>query len=206
MNELAVRPPAESAAWLAEFHAMTTEELKQNLAETLGLTARSLLRCACLIHVLERERSEDLSGLRIGILPHLRRIATGQLLPEVVVRFAGKPSLIAVVGNLPLDDQRRLAAGDSVALIVYADGGGRTVRMMDPLNMTPRQVSQAFARDHIRHETEQHAILDDRREKAARPIPESVGKLRIDKERGGVMVGRHFVPLADLVQAVQFLQ
>lgn len=205
LTDLRQQPPSESSAWLAEFHSMTTEDLKTALADSLGLTAKSLLRSACLVHVLE-ERGEDLTGLRIGMLNHLKKIACGQLLPEVVVRFAGKPSLIAVVGNLPIDQQCRLAAGDAVQLLVYGDDGKRTIRNADPLVMTPRQVMQVFARDHVRNQAEQALILDERRERASLPVPAAVGKMKIDKERGGVIVGRQFIPLVDLVAAVKALQ
>jgi hypothetical protein len=199
-------PPAESAAWLAEFQAMTTEELKESLARAFEVTARDLLRCACLLHVLE-ERGEDVSDLRLGgMMTHLKRIAGGQLLPEVVVRFSGRPSLVSVIGSLPLDDQRRFSEGTLVPLLVYAPDGTRTVRQADPLNMTARQVRQAFARDHVRTEAEQALLLDDRRERASLPVPEEIGALKIDRERGGVTVGRRFIPLKDLVEAVKALQ
>lgn len=37
-------------------------------------------------------------------------------------------------------------------------------------------------------------------------IPETVGKLKIDKERGGVVVGRQFIPQSDLVAALAVLR
>jgi hypothetical protein len=185
--------------------AMTTEELREELARGLRLTADSLLRLAIIVKTLE-ERGEDLSGLRIGLLHHLRRIACGQVLPEIVVRYAGMPSLISVIGSLPLPDQRKLADGGSVELAVYAADGSITYRMADPLTMTRQQASQVFARDHIRSQAEQVLILEQQRSRAKGKTPQKIGDLRIDKELGGVFVGRKFIPLADLAAAVNALR
>jgi hypothetical protein len=95
---------------IAELRTLSTDELKQQLVDRLGLTAESLLRTACLVAVLE-ERGEDLSGLKIGLLGHLRKIATGKLLPEIVVQFAGNGKLINRISELAITDQRRILAG-----------------------------------------------------------------------------------------------
>jgi hypothetical protein len=88
-----------------------TDELKAELARLLGFTAENLLRLAVVVAELE-SRGEDLSDLKIGLLPLLRSIAAGTLLPEVVVRFAGQPRALKAVGALPLDEQRRFASGE----------------------------------------------------------------------------------------------
>jgi hypothetical protein len=189
----------------SEFHDWTTERIKHELAHTLGLTANSLRRAALLVRTLE-ERGEDLSGLRLALLSHLKKIACGQLLPEVVVRFAGKPLLITLIGNLPIDDQRRLSSGDPVRLIVIGDDGRRTHRLADPLYMVPRQLRQVFATDHLRTDAEQNLILDDRRRISSAPVPESVGGAKMDAEAGGVWVGRKFFSLSDLETMVRELK
>lgn len=199
-DNLPARP--ERDRWLAEFDGMTTDQLKQELADSLGLTARGLLRCACLYAVL-LARGVDLSGLKVGLIDYLPHIADGTLLPEVVVRFAGKASVIRAVGALPLADQARLSSGERVLLVVR-QGGADTHRLADPLEMTPRQLAQVFGAHRLRSEAEQKLILDDRREVACRPVPEAVGKLKIDNERGGVRIGNHFVPWADLETALRF--
>lgn len=188
-----------------EFRDLSNDELRRRLSDSLGLTAKSLLRSARLVGALER-RGEDLSGLKIGILNHLRKIACGQLLPEVLVRYAAKPSLVVLIGNLPITDQQRLVDGELVRLLLVGGDGRRDHVMADPLNMRPHQVSQAFARDHIRTEAEQYLILVGKQQEAKRPLPQAVGNMRIDDERDGVMVGRLFIPLADLETAVALLR
>lgn len=190
---------------LADLSAWDTEKLRRCLAEQLGLTASGLLQMAIIIHILE-ERGEDLSALRIGLLHHLRKIANGQILSEVVVKFAGRPSLISLVGNLPIDIQKDLASGGTVALVVYTDGGTRSIRQADPMNLTRQQTAQVFARDHIRTEAEQGLILDQRREVKMTRKPEQTGELRIDYEKKGVWHKRTFIPFNDLDEAVKLLR
>jgi hypothetical protein len=143
----------------------------------------------------------------IGLLHHLRRIACGMLLPEVVVQFAGKPSLIAIIGNLPIPEQRRIANGGTVRVLVL-EAGDTTHRMMQPLAMTPQQVRQAFANDHLRDDAEQAAILMRKRQENEGPRPKRIGELQPDYERVGVVVGKtgKFIPLADLIAAVNALR
>lgn len=183
----------------------TTEQLREELVRTLGLTASNLARMAQIVRVLE-ERGEDLEALHIGLLHHLRRIAYGQVLPEVVVRFAGRPFLIKVIGNLPIPDQCRIAAGEPVAMATTDPVGVTTHRMVDPYIMTPGQAAQVFAADHIRDLSEQAVILDQKRSRKSARMPDRIGQLRIDKERGGVMVGRYFVPQVDLAAALSILK
>src|SRR5262245_11330835 len=138
-TELITTPPIE--AELSRFADLDTESLRAELARCMSDTASHLLRLAAIVRVLE-ERGEDLSDLKIGMVRHLRRIAYGQILPEVVVRFGSSAMLIDKIGSLPLPDQRRIASGEPVKMLV----GGGDYRMVDPLNMTQRQVHQAFGK------------------------------------------------------------
>ncbi len=194
---------AEQATLVA---TKTTEELRKMLVESLHVTAQHLLHLAGIVYELEHNRNEDLSGLRMGMIHHLRKIACGQVLPEVVVRFAGSAMLINAVSGLPLDDQRDIVDGKSVKLWVYSPDGKKTWRTPDPMAMTPSQVRQVFAKDHIRGEGEQSLILDQWIAKKQNKRPDRIGNVRIDKERGGAMVGKTFVPLADLIAAVAALR
>lgn len=204
MNDLQISEGREDL--MTRFLAESVESLKAKLAECISYTAKGLMHMACLVRALE-EKGEDMDGLKLGIMHHLRKIACGTLLPEVVLRFAGKPALIAVIGGLPLSEQKKLADGKPVRLVVYDPATReRTHRMADPLDMTPAQVRQTFARDHVRRDDEQLLLLDDRREKAMLPVPEMVGKMRIDRVKRGVTVGKSFVPLAELEMALKLLR
>ena len=191
--------PATLAAQLKD---IPSPKLKAMLADQLRLTAEHLLRLAWIVRVLE-ERGEDLSDLKLGLLPYLRQIAFGQVLPEVVVRFASSPMLLGRVAALPEPDQRRLASGEAVKLVVSGpDGQGFTHRLLDPAKMTRDQITVVFAKDHVRSESEQVALLEDRRTRPVQAGRVRYGKARPDRVRGGLVVHRTFVSQADVLQAL----
>ena len=200
-------PVNPTATFVPELKAKTTEHLKQLLAEQLSLTVQSLVKLAWIVRILE-ERGEDLSDLRVGLLNYLRLIAYGQVLPEVVVRFAANPMVIQKISALPEPDQRRLAAGEPVRLIVLGpDGQGFTHRMLDPLRLSRDQVAQVFGKAHLRPDSEQIAMLEDRRSKPVATARDPArGKARADRQRGGLVVNRTFVPHAAVVSALADLK
>lgn len=181
-----------------------TADLLRELAVQLRHTAESMMRLAWIVRILE-DRGEDLSGLRLPLINHLRRIAHGQVLPELVVRFAAQPGLLNRVALLPIPDQQRLAAGESVRLVVLRETpDGRRVtdhRMVDPSKLTQEQIWQVFGQDRIRSEAEQVLYLEDRvMRPATTPTPR--GRVRPDPARGELVVNRSFVPKAEIVEAL----
>lgn len=179
--------------WRRELSSLSTEQLKSKLAESLAVTAAQLVRSAAIVLLLE-ERGEDVEALKIGMLQYLRKIALGQLLPAVVVRFASKQAALDCIVKLTLTDQKRLAEGEPVILLVYDTNGRQDYVKADPLTMTRDQMKQAFGKDYIRNEAEQLLILAERREKRlrrARPEVEIVGKAKVDRVAKRVRVGNH---------------
>ena len=156
--------PAASAADLA---SATTEELRRELAAALEVTAHQLLRLASIVAELER-RGEDLAGLKLGLLGYLRRIAAGQLLPELVVLYQGSPAVLRAASMLPPADQRRLASGEPFELVVpRPDGHGWDTRLVEPSWLRPSQLRQLIGPAGIRPAGEQIALLESR----AAPAP-----------------------------------
>lgn len=186
---------------LDRLQALDTESLKQELAKSLQVTARELLRLAWIIRTLE-DRGEDLSGLRIPLLQHLRRIAYGQCLPETVVRFAAFPMLLQRVASLPLPEQQRLAEGGAVTLVVRREDNTFDLRQADPLKLTRDQIVQVFGPDRVRDQAEQILILEDRAGRPVRRLPAQQGIVRPDPERRGILVNRTFVPHAEVLTAL----
>lgn len=183
----------------------TTDELKAALADCLRVTVDGLRMAAVYVRELE-SRGEDLAALKVSMMKYLRLIAYGQMLPEVVVRYAGQPLLLNIIGSLPVPDQGRLAAGDSVKMVTYTSDGQLTHRMVDPRELHPAQMRQVFDKGSIRSESEQVVWLDADRAKRRCEVPKAVGELHIDRDRGGVTHCRKFIPLADLVAAVKALR
>jgi hypothetical protein len=182
---------------------MTVAELRQALAEAMAYTAASLLRTALVVRALE-EKGEDMSEFRVPLLTYLRRIADGRLLPSVVARFAEHPTLISRASRLTLLEQERLASGETVPLVVRHESRF-DVRQADPTKLLSVQYSQVFAADHLRSVEEQILLLEG---KAAAPARKAkrVGAVRPDRKRDGLVVGRTFVPVGDVLEGLAGLR
>lgn len=112
-SELAIPKPAELAS-------MSTDDLRRDLVASIGLTARAISRVAAIWDELAR-RGIDLSDVKFALRDYMRRVATGQLLPEAVAQLAGSVRTLSLVADLPVSDQRRLIDGDPIQ-ITTSDG------------------------------------------------------------------------------------
>jgi hypothetical protein len=210
-NDVVVTTPTEVLspiqADLATVRTMTTDELRAELSRALQMTADHLRRVAAVVRTLE-ERGEDLAGLKIGLMPYLRQIAYGQVLPEIVVRYAESPLLVRQISQLPMPDQERLAKGEPLPLAVQRAGEPPDHRMVDPVYLRRDQITLVFARDHIRTVEEQIVILENRPARDGRADGKSTsrGRVRADRKRGGVTIGRVFAPAVDVVTALSDLR
>jgi len=192
----------QQAGDLAALESLPTEALKRELSESLRLTAAHLRRLATIVRILE-SRGEDLSDLKVGFVHYLRRIAYGQILPEVVVRFGDRPALIRRISQLPLPDQQRLSDGERIEMIDLAKPSEHL--MVDPLELLPSQLPIVFSRDAIRPLSEQRLVLASRGREGESKTP-TRGDCRPDAARGGIVVRRTFVPLGDVLEALAALK
>jgi len=200
---LAVRPPDPPA----DLATLDVAGLRRELVASLSLTAAHLTRLAWIVRLLE-ERGEDLSDLRIGLLDYLRRIAHGQVLAELVARHAASPALLRTLAALPLPEQARIAGGGQVTLVVRGTDGKFDRRLADVARMTRGQVAQVFGPSGLRDEPEQILLLEGRppsRETGA-TSPPGRGKVEVDRVRGGLLVGKLFVPAGEVVLALAGLK
>src|SRR5262249_19556307 len=145
---------------------------------------------------------EDLSELRSGIATYLPSIAAGTVTAEAVVAFAGQPRVLRAVTTLPPEEQRRLASGGTVPLVVASEKG-YTHRMV-PLTALPgRAVSQVFGERCIRSETAQIALLSA----PAAPLHKSGkvvrGKIVVDRRMSVVRIGKAEVSLTEMIGALK---
>jgi hypothetical protein len=108
---LTVSPAHRLETIRKELASLSVEDLRKELVERLTFSADHLIRMAMLVAELE-SRGENLRGFRIGLLPYLRQIAVGKLLPELVVKFAGTPNTLKAVSNLPINEQLKIANGE----------------------------------------------------------------------------------------------
>lgn len=166
MSKTIATLPANLKSGINEAHIKmlvkaSTEELRAELATALKLTADHLIRLAFVWDELER-RGEDLSSLRNGIGRYLPLIASGAVLAETVVAFAGTPLMLSRAAKLPVDQQLkaieagtvpprlRVAASvaESSARQVYqhheSNGHGKTVFKPEQMAVkaTPKDVAE----------------------------------------------------------------
>lgn len=135
--------------------AMSTADLKRELAVALEVTARHLHRLASVWRELER-RGEDLSHLRSGLWSYMPLIASGRLRAEIVVQYAGHASLLRRLADLPHTEQDRLLKDNTVALVEYA-GGEFTERRVPITHLKAAEAAQVIG-DHIRTPDEQRRV------------------------------------------------
>lgn len=197
-------PPATSIETeVGRLRRMTSENIRKEMVQALGMTVAGLVRMAACVRVLE-DRGEDLSDLRGGLLGYVRQIAHGQTVPEAVVKFAGHRLLLSRVVALPLPEQRRLAEGGTVLLVVRREDGW-DLRQARPVDLTGEQVHQVFATDHLRGEAEQKLLLESQAARPVRKLPAQQGKVRPDPERAGLIVNKTFVPQSEVLAALAAL-
>lgn len=182
-----------------ELAKLSVDDLRKALIQGLQATAANFLRLAFIVRELE-ERGDNLSELNSRLLTYLRLIAHGQLSAAVLVKFQGSQLIIEKVAALPMPDQLRLAEGQSIRLVVR-DGSSYTHRMVQPLEMTPEQISQAFTRGAIRSEPEQINYLESK-SRTAKDSKSNRRGVSPCPERGGILAGRYFIGKEDALRAL----
>lgn len=175
----------------------STADLRAELARGLSLTADTLTRLGMIWAELER-RGEDLSDLRRGIARTLPLIAAGRLAAEAVVAFSGRPGILRAIEGVPIERQRRLAAGEAVPVIDPANP--EQVSEM-PLAMLPAaSIRIVLGEGEVRPPAAQRLAL---RRPRLKPADDGAGytyRPRYDPASGTVQVGRMTIQLADLLR------
>jgi len=172
-----------------------TEEIKARLSAALVRTADGLAEMAAYVGELEA-RGEDLSSLRLAIMPYLRKIAHRQLLPQLVVSYAGSPQLLSAVASLPIPDQHRLLERGTVAIAVVEEDGQIGSREIDPRALSVKQIPRVFSPDGIVPPRDQEVKPRKKRE-ATRKY-----SVRVDAKSRRIFVGRMAVPIAEVMTSL----
>lgn len=177
---------------------LSDDQLTQELGKALSLTVESITRAAACIAVM-RQRGMDLSRVESSPLYKvLNRVAAGNLLPEVVTSYAGNEVLRRKISALPTDSQSELCEPDATVKVLTIDGKTRKVR---PIDMTPSEIAQVFARDHIRNDAEQRGYIEDRKRAAIRkPQPNGDGIAVDTRKKKIVCPDGTELTLADLLK------
>ncbi len=95
-----------------EIRTMNTDALRAALVSGLRLSVEHLLRTVLIYQELQ-DRGEKVEGVPAGLLAILGRIARGDLLAEVVVCFAGAPTVMARIGKMPIEEQQAVIGDEN---------------------------------------------------------------------------------------------
>lgn len=148
---------------------MKNDTLTTNCNELKSLVAQGIeslkLAGAKLVQMLSSgEHLPDIaeqSGIPADVLAQLERIGRNQLNPALLL--ADYPAVVAIQ-RLSVSEQDRLLSVP-VEVMVIKDGKADTL-MIAAKNMTREQVTQVFAKGHVRELPEQRAWLESRAIKA----------------------------------------
>jgi len=146
------------AAIEAELRPQSTAKLKVRFFECYGGAARLIAEAAVCVRLLT-ERGEDLRGM--PMVGTFRRIADGQVLPELVWKFIESPNRQRVE-RLPMSDQKRIAADPMVPV-----AEGQTVRKIDLTQASAEVAKVVIGPDGIRSPDEQRAYLGQQKVRTA---------------------------------------
>lgn len=139
--------------------SMTTQQLFTEFNTCTIRVSEGLYRMAVLWVELEN-RGENLSVIKTPFRQFFPDIASGRLLPEVVLEYGGAPKKLEIFSTLVAEDQRRLASEDAaVPLVVRTASGAAEVRTVNPHEMRLSEIRQVFGEGRIRTPSEQQRFV-----------------------------------------------
>jgi hypothetical protein len=119
--------------------SLETQEVWAEFKKAVARTAEGIARMAeCWCEL--QDRGEDLSAYRNPMLSFLPDVASGKLLPEVLLRYGASPSLTSAISRLVPEDQAKLATAEARVSILQPDGTTRIARVTDLRQAELRQV------------------------------------------------------------------
>jgi len=143
----------------AELRPMDTPKLRNVLAESIGNAAMWIARAAVSVKLME-ERGEPLVGT--PQLSLLRKVASGQVLPEAVLAYGESPARHIVL-QAPLQDQQKLVKSPLQPVLEQTPNGALTTRMVDLTKASKDIVKQVVGPEGIRTPSDQQAYLATQR-------------------------------------------
>lgn len=177
--------------------AMTTADLRKELSQAIGLTARAIAHVAVIWNELTR-RGEDLTGYKFALADYMGRVANGQLLPEAVAQLAGRVRTLSLVAELPVAEQRRLIEGAPVEIVT---DDGIVEKALADLSWT--EAARVIRNGHVVTPKEQEIALSRMRASKRRPRTGRPFKIAIDDDRGMLRIGRAEAPVERVIAALR---
>lgn len=156
----------------AELEPKATDELQRLLVEDFDATVMRIKRMAATIRIME-ERGEEIKNEGLRMIQHLRAIAHGRMMPELVCACLDKRLLLNAAASLPLPDQKRIADDERIKVVVVTDEG-TTYRKVRALAMSAPEIRQVLDTSrlspHIRSEAEQVSWLNAADRRTPKPV------------------------------------
>lgn len=197
MNELTPLP--ENTA----LTGLSVDELLNKLKSGIERTVEIVREMAGVVRELE-SRGVDLEELKLFGINHLRRVAYGQSLPEVFVRFQGAPMLLQRISSLPIPDQKRLAEGGTVT-VLHDVNGNVDHREMDPLQLSRDEIVRVFGPGEIRPLAQQRSALHEKQQRQRLSSKDEQGVI-VNHKLGGIEVNGKFLSRAEILQYLARLE
>lgn len=183
----------------------------ERIAAAIKTTADNLAVMAQVVAEIDADGldpNEVLAELCLGadFIGHLRLIHCGQLDSAFFVTCGHKKRLVNAIVRLPDHDRERIIRENQARVVVVMPDGQKTHRLVPLRELTEEQVNQVFDRTYVRDDNQQASYLNNKQRQAREDIPSSVGVLKLDEDRDGVVHGRTFIPRSDLETAVSLLR
>lgn len=129
--------------------SMSNDELLRAIRTRMKLTVKGLEDLADLIREARR-RHLSLVEFSTGLPKFLISVADGTLDASVLLAFCNHSALLNAIGGVPLDQQKKLAKGDTLAVVEFDRlTGDLTVRQKTLRQLTGPQARQVFAEGSI---------------------------------------------------------
>lgn len=156
----------ESAPPELEMQSLSSDELRRQLNDAIGITETALIRVAAIWRELVR-RGEDLSNVKFSLGRFMVPIAEGRLLPSLVVAMSGQTRALERVAELTVTDQQKLVAGDKIHIF----RGGSSADEKALSEMTFGEIALAVGEGRIRYLDEQKLSYERSAASKARRAP-----------------------------------
>ncbi len=166
-------------------------ELLKQLKTSLEISVEHVVRLAALIRRLE-ELGVQIE-IEIPALPFIRKIAYGQMVPQLFVSLQGAQRLLEKTASLPMPDQKNVAENKPFRVMEL----GGDYRLVPPLSMTSREIQQVFYRGQIRDDASQVGWLREHSRKAVK-CREEPAEIKLDRKRGGIVIDGRFLSASEL--------
>lgn len=181
-----------------DYSKFSTPDLLEKFQQAVDATAASLYEAAEIWSELSR-RGEAPARL-YGVLQWLPRIARGDLAAETVCAFASQSALLGSLSGMPLDEQRKYAAGKPVEVATF-DQDNKPVMETKPLSsLSAREVKLAVDKGQVRSVKAQINSL--RRSKSQTKTQYTKVTIVADRSAGLIVIGHARVAPQELARAL----